>query len=202
MDVPSGLEKRILNSVDPKRYSPGAVLENKRRPAFRIRRQWAVGFAVGVAFTVVLMVVFRIHGFSVRNLGIRSLSGSVGVGENRSYRTIRTLAFDPEECAGTVIHRQWKDRVSISIEFRVPSESEMMLRFTPGDLRFEEIRPENDASFRFESHPDRIQTSLTGTSPLTFSFRTLRSGPVSLDLELVRSGKTVWNQSIPIRSRE
>jgi hypothetical protein len=202
MDVPAGLEQRILNSLHPKQYRPNAVSRKTKAPVFRVRRPWAVGFAAGAVLTAVLMVVFRINGISIHGLGMRSLSGSVGVGEDFPYRTIRTVAFDPEGCDGAFLLRQWKDRVSIRIDFRVPSESEMALRFRPGDLRFEGVRPEDGASFRFESHQDRIQTSLTGTSPLTLLFRTLRKEPVSLDLSLVRSGKIVWSNTFSIRAEE
>jgi len=191
LDPPSGLSKRIMNSIDLSRYPKGkmkpAAIPSIRGLSARMNPRMVIAFGVGVLATIIIFLVTQDHRDVMPESTWKDYYGTIGVNERLGFETRTKIPVDEEAIQGSISYKQSDTLIGLEIDLQTNRDF---------NLRIEYETQCNTLPFGIESENNQVNIHHDANLNVLLFFMRIKENHPPINLSLIRSKKMVWQGTI------
>ncbi len=199
------LGKRIMNSIDPERYTVRKPASVWSRPVNGFSRLFsparALTFATGLVIGAVLMLLVAItEEQSVP--GSDEFLGTIGLHGAGRFLLIHEAAIDHDDITGSLRFSANNDMISCDVDIDAEASFELTLRYDTELMRFYGVTPRDNNNISFVKDSDNIHVSGSGVCRYCILFQQLSFTPQEINLILRSNNSEVLSKSFRFEKTE
>jgi hypothetical protein len=200
IDPPSGLSKRVMNSLDLNRYPKvkpkPAPVSFWRGFSARAHSRLAIAFCAGVAVTSILFILTQDHRVEMPKSKWNDYYGTIGINEKLGFETSAKIPVETETIRGFIAQRQNNAVFGLEICLNTKKDFELWVGYDPKFTRWNGIKPLNGMPFGFETGDDYVKIFKNADIQVLLFFMREGGKYPPFDLRLFQSKEIVWQGRI------
>jgi len=189
MEIPPNMKKRIMNSIDKKRYTGterrkglGSIRSSKIIP--RVAFAFSVGLAVGILIHVAFLGDSELTDWS----NDRDFIGTIGLHDEAHFKRLEKIPILLTDLRGAIALAQIDYSLAIEVNLNSTNDFELIIKYDSNQIEFQGFKPSTRSRVVLDNGENYIKAMHTNDVQYVLFLKRMSPSTTEIDVTLLFRG--------------